>query len=424
MVPETGPRRDGPQGGPRQSGQWQSEQTQSKQARNDVPGDERPGNNQLGNGRPGGWTARQKLVVAVFMLFAVLVGAAAGYLAHWARQEAGAELGRHRAGEAVPATATRPGETEVRLDPGEMAPGGEPDGGGDETSGEATDEAEPDEAAGPRPRIAIIIDDWGYNWSAAPGFLAFPERLTIAVLPFLPFSVAQAEQALAAGHEVIVHMPMEAQSSSLDIGPGGVYVGMDQEVIADAVAAALATVPGAVGLNNHMGSRATADTAVMRAVLGVLREQGKFFVDSYTTAATVGPAVARELGLPYAVNRVFLDHEDDEEFIRRQIRRLANLARRRGYAVGIGHVRPNTYKVLLDMLPELQAEGFEFVTVSQLLTVPEAASAVSSAANMLAGSDAGQAEAAGAEAEAESVASSVDLSPEPMPAGGAIVDGN
>src|SRR5690606_20176513 len=104
--------------------------------------------------------------------------------------------------------------------------------------------------------------------------------------------------------------------------------------------------------------------------LGVLREHDKFFVDSFTTPATVGPAVARELSVPYAVNQVFLDHEDDEEHIRRQIQRLADLARERGAAVGIGHVRPRTYQALMDMLPWLQAEGFEFVTVSQLLQVP------------------------------------------------------
>ena len=115
----------------------------------------------------------------------------------------------------------------------------------------------------------------------------------------------------------------------------------------------------------------------MRAGLGVLREEQKFFVDSFTAAATVGPAVARETAVPYAVNQVFLDHEDDEEAIRAQLRRLADLARQRGAAVGIGHVRPRTYRALVEMLPELQAQGFEFVTVSEILNMPapEAAAA-------------------------------------------------
>lgn len=352
-----------------------------------------------GSERPGGgsdrWTLRQEVVVALFLLFAVVVGGAIGYLAHWARQEAGAGLVDDGG---VPASAVmRPGETS---DVGAGATGGSSAGGptgaalsmpgpgeeagqqaptdgsaeGQESAGEPTRTDGSEGSAGEvpaRPRIAIVIDDWGYDWAAAPGFLSFPERLTVAVLPFLPHSVSQAERALAAGHEVIVHMPMEPLNSSLDIGPGGVYVGMEPDAVAQAVAAALAAVPGAVGMNNHMGSRATTDPTIMRTVLGVLKEQGKFFVDSFTTAQTVGPAVARDLGLPYAVNQVFLDNEDDEEHIRGQIRRLANLAKQKGFAVGIGHVRPRTYQALMDMLPELQAEGFEFVTVSQVLSFPE-----------------------------------------------------
>src|SRR5690606_11455956 len=175
-------------------------------------------------------------------------------------------------------------------------------------------------------------------------FLQFPEKLTVAVIPFLPLSEEHAQRARAAGHEVIVHLPMEPLNPDIELGPGGVYVAMDDEAIAEAVAAALAAVPGNVGMNNHMGSRATMEPRVMRAVLGVLREEQKFFVDSFTTAATVGPAVAREMAVPYAVNQVFLDHEDDEEAIRAQLRRLADLARQRGAAVGIGHVRPRTHR--------------------------------------------------------------------------------
>lgn len=221
-----------------------------------------------------------------------------------------------------------------------------------------------------RPRIALVIDDWGYDWPAAEWFFQFPEKLTVAVLPFLPQSVSQAERALEIGHEVIVHMPMEPQNSSLDIGPGGIYSSMSEDDIAEAVSAALAAVPGATGLNNHMGSRATAEPDVMRTVIRVLQERELFYLDSFTTAATVGPVMAREMALPYAVNQVFLDHEDDEEHIRGQIHRLAELARQQGTAIGIGHVRPRTYRALMDMLPALQDDGFEFVTVSELLNFP------------------------------------------------------
>lgn len=220
------------------------------------------------------------------------------------------------------------------------------------------------------PRIAIIIDDWGYDWAAAESFLSFPEPITVAVLPYLPRSVDQALKAREAGFEVILHMPMEALGNGLDIGPGGVYVSMSDEEIAAAVRAALAAVPGARGMNNHMGSLATTDPRVMRAALGVIRELGLFFVDSQTVNNTIAYRVAHELDVPYAVNQVFLDHENDEAFIRDQIRRLMNLALRQGAAVGIGHVRPRTYAALVDMLPEIKAAGIELVPVSQLLTRP------------------------------------------------------
>lgn len=338
----------------------------------------------------------------LFLLLAAAIGAAGGYFAYWARQQAVAEHRGPDAGAPV-AALEGAGPGEERLDPGvppgpgtgtpdeappdgdapEAAPpdGGAPDGDGpgDAVPPPPGGTADPRAADGapPRPRIAIVIDDWGYDWAAAEAFLQFPEKLTVAVIPFLPLSEEHAQRARAAGHEVIVHLPMEPLNPDIELGPGGVYVAMDDEAIAEAVGAALAAVPGNVGMNNHMGSRATMEPRVMRAVLGVLREEQKFFVDSFTTAATVGPAVAREMAVPYAVNQVFLDHEDDEEAIRAQLRRLADLARQRGAAVGIGHVRPRTYRALVEMLPELQAQGFEFVTVSEILNMPapEAAAA-------------------------------------------------
>lgn len=328
----------------------------------------------LGPG-PETWSTRDKLAIAGFLLIAILIGVGIGYMAYWARQEALATHTHELPEERGPVDSVHPvGSEEGTLHDFDGEPGhdlGEEPGG---RPGEPDDRlGEPDAAADfpARPRIAIVIDDWGYDWAAADSFFEFPEKLTVAVLPFLPKSVEQAERALAVGHEVIVHMPMEAQNSSIDIGPGGVFVSMDEANIAEAVAAALAAVPGAAGLNNHMGSRATTDLSVMRAVLQVLQEHDKFYVDSFTTAATVGPTLARDMALPFAVNQVFLDHEDDEDHIRGQIRRLADLARRRGAAVGIGHVRPRTYRALMDLLPELQAEGFEFVAVSELLHVPQ-----------------------------------------------------
>lgn len=255
-----------------------------------------------------------------------------------------------------------PGRTPDAAQPAE--PGRLPDGG--RRPGEGVDSAR--EAS--RPRIAVVIDDWGYEWEMAEAFIGFPEPLTVAVLPFLPYSQDHAVQAAGAGHQVILHMPMEAQNEAVDIGPGGIRTTMDDDEIAERVAAALAHIPGVSGLNNHMGSRATADQRLMDAVLDVIDEQQLFFLDSYTAATTIGHEVARERAVPYAVNQVFLDHVDTEEHVRGQIARLVRLAEQRGHAIGIGHVRPNTYAALVGMLPELRVAGIEFVPISELLLVP------------------------------------------------------
>lgn len=250
-----------------------------------------------------------------------------------------------------------------------------PEGGGDEQlvrdDDVLSDGRLPQDDEMPKtPRVAVVIDDWGYDWAAADDFLSFPERLTVAVIPFLTKSQLHALQALAAGHEVILHMPMEAQNSTIDLGPRGIRTSMDDEEIATAVAEALAHIPGVSGMNNHMGSKATGDARVMRTVLEVIAEKRLFFLDSYTAPTTIGPQTAQAMAVPHAVNQVFLDHEDSEEHVRGQINRLMKIALEQGQAIGIGHVRPNTYNALMAMLPEMRRAGIEFVTVSQLLTFP------------------------------------------------------
>lgn len=303
-----------------------------------------------------------KLVLSGIVLFFALIAGLLWYMSEWAEPGSVSTVGRGEPG-GTGATVT------VRPVPDGVDDADAADRAGDTTSGDTTSGEEPDAVVfdGPRPRVAIIIDDWGYDWEFADAFLDFPEPLTVAVIPHLGLSREQALQAHSAGHEVILHMPMEPENVDIDLGPGGIYTSMSADEIADALASALAAVPGVVGMNNHMGSRATADTDVMRTVLRVLRERGLFFLDSFTAATTVGPVVARDMAVPYAVNQVFLDHEDDEEHIRGQIHRLLAVAERQGSAVGIGHVRPRTYRALMDMLPELHAAGVEFVVVSELL---------------------------------------------------------
>jgi polysaccharide deacetylase 2 family uncharacterized protein YibQ len=163
---------------------------------------------------------------------------------------------------------------------------------------------------------------------------------------------------------------MEALSG-LDAGPGMVTVDMDDEEIARLVREAIASVPGIVGVSNHMGSKVTSDSRAMGIILEVVREHGLFFFDSNTAPASVVPALSRSMGVPFAVNYIFLDNVAEEASVRRQFERLIRRALREGSAIGVGHVKKATAKVLHDMLPTLPEQGIELVPLSELLEYPQ-----------------------------------------------------
>lgn len=215
-------------------------------------------------------------------------------------------------------------------------------------------------------RVAFIFDDAGSSLEDLEEIIVIGRPVTVAVLPGLRFSAAVAERARSAGLEVILHLPLEAEDSSKDAGPGGITVSMSDAEIETAVRAALTAVPGAVGVNNHMGSKGTADERVMRAVLRVVKERNLLFVDSVTSSHTVAGRVAREMGIRTASRQAFLDNEDEPGAIRAQLRRVITIARRRGDAVAIGHAQRLTAQVLEEMLGEFDTAGIQLVPVSAL----------------------------------------------------------
>lgn len=217
------------------------------------------------------------------------------------------------------------------------------------------------------PQLAVVIDDWGYDSLAARQLLEYPLPLTIAVLPYMPASVKIANAASEKGHEVILHQPMEPLDLTLSPGPGAIYLNMDEEEIRTQLMANLRHLPVVMGINNHMGSKATSDTRVMQNVFEVLRDTDLFFLDSYTIHTSVAGQVAEELAVPYAVNDLFIDNINEEGQIMAQIRQGLELAQRRGSAIIIGHVRINTAQALWRMLPEIIASGVQLVPVSALL---------------------------------------------------------
>ena len=219
-------------------------------------------------------------------------------------------------------------------------------------------------------RIAIVIDDLGNDREALERIARWPFPVAGAVLPGLPDSSDAARRLAASGKEVLLHLPMEPDGyPRVRPGPGVVLRTDSDEKIAQTVAEDLDSVPGAVGVNNHMGSAATADARVMRAVVRVLSERRLFLLDSRTTEATVARRIADEAALPAVSRRVFLDAVESPEAVDRAFRDLLRKARTDGPALAIGHPHPATLALLERELPLLAGKHVELVTVGSLTRV-------------------------------------------------------
>lgn len=218
-------------------------------------------------------------------------------------------------------------------------------------------------------RIGIVIDDFGRaSQEMLSGYAGLGIPWTATVIPGTPNSTRQARYFAARGIPVLLHMPMEPESGEeWDLGEGAIYAETPREDVAALLEAAFNEVPEAIGLNNHMGSRATQESAVMRAVMINLRERGLLFLDSRTTPASVAADEAERAGIPWAERQVFLDPEDEVPVIEEQFRQALEWARRSGSAIMIGHPRENTLQTLRRLVPAARQEGFEFVTVDRLL---------------------------------------------------------
>ncbi len=215
------------------------------------------------------------------------------------------------------------------------------------------------------PQLALIVDDCGQWIATERGFVALDIPLTLSVLPDVPYTSVIAGEASDAGKGVMLHLPMETLSG-LNPGPGKVTTEMSDAQIVAQVQSDLAEVPLARGVNNHEGSKASADPRVMRAVIGVLAEHNLFFIDSKTNAASVGEETARQMGVPTAARDVFLDNRADVAYSEAQLSEAAAIAQRTGSAIAIGHPRPTTLAAVRAMIPKLQALGIRFVLAQDL----------------------------------------------------------
>ena len=210
--------------------------------------------------------------------------------------------------------------------------------------------------------MSIIIDDLGQSPERDSRTLALPGPVTLAIMPDTPHATDFARQAHKAGKTVILHMPMDPAT-----GPYAWHPGIPIEELARRLDAALAKVPYAAGINNHMGSRMTAQREPMAWLMGELQRRHLFFVDSRTSAATVAAAEAQAQGLAHVSRDVFLDDVRTTEAITGQLQQGIALARKQGSAVLIGHPYPQTLEVLARELPRLKDQGVTLIRLQQMI---------------------------------------------------------
>ncbi len=214
--------------------------------------------------------------------------------------------------------------------------------------------------------MVIIVDDIGLDMNAVKKLAAIDADLTFSIMPLRPHSTEAARYLNAKNRQVMLHQPMQGGEGS-NPGAGAIYTGMSQAEVRAILQKNLKSVPYIAGVNNHMGSQATQDRMIMTTVLAEIDRERLFFVDSLTTSQSVCREVARQEGIEFAARDIFLDNVQSYEYIKRQLDKLENIARRGGRAVGICHPRAVTIETLARELPELEKRGVHLVKASEFV---------------------------------------------------------
>ncbi len=219
------------------------------------------------------------------------------------------------------------------------------------------------------PRVAIIIDDLGYDSRIAEKFLQLDGPVTLSILPFSPFQKKIYRKTKKYRTETMLHLPMEPMEyPRVDPGPGALLTSMSPDELIAQLIKNLDTLPSAKGVNNHMGSKMTTMSNQMHQIFSILKKRNLFFIDSRTTAESLSRPSARLLKIPFAQRDIFLDHVQKADFIRKQLKKLVRIAIRHGTAIGIGHPYPITIEVLREELPKLKNK-VELVPASAVVHV-------------------------------------------------------
>lgn len=219
--------------------------------------------------------------------------------------------------------------------------------------------------------IAIIIDDIGNNWVRDLQAIRLPGPVALAVLPQLEHSTRAAQHAFGRHKDVILHLPLEPVDRVDLLGPGSLRTNMNARAISESFAQSLASVPHAIAVSNHMGSRFTRDTRAMDHLMTAMKQHRPdlFFIDTVTIAKSVGPRQAAKHGISILERSIFLDNERSEQAIEEQFEQLLEIAKRRGWALAIGHPHPETLAVLRRRLQPLSQGDVRLVPVSMLMAM-------------------------------------------------------
>ena len=221
----------------------------------------------------------------------------------------------------------------------------------------------------PSGKVALIVDDMGNSQEALEEILELGRPVTIAILPYSPYALETAGRAHEKGLEILLHLPLESlNGNGSEFGTEGlIRSGMSEEEVRSLLAQELDRIPYVRGVNNHMGSKVTADGAMMRTILEPIRERGLFFVDSRTTGKSVAHDVAVSMGIPSASRQVFLDADGDIGRIRERLLELFRIAQRDGRAIGICHPFKETLRTLKEDFGLLGSYGLKAVFVSEIV---------------------------------------------------------
>lgn len=227
---------------------------------------------------------------------------------------------------------------------------------------------------GNKPKIAIIIDDFGQSRLGVKEMMRINRPLTFAIMPFLDFSEQDAVNAHNRGFEVILHLPMQSTVNDIPswLGPKPVRVNYNNDLIKEVVSQSIDAVPYAKGVNIHMGSMASEDKRVMQAVMETVKEKNLFLIDSKTSRFSICKSVAQKADVPFSQRDIFLENpEKEESYIKGQLEQAAQIALKRGSAVVIGHVGSAggvvTAKCIKEMIPVIEKKGISFVFVSRIV---------------------------------------------------------